>query len=260
MGTCLKPQCCVEEKLGLAKLACEKVVFTLEMVDFEKAKDTWSMSEEEKVAFGGARKDVGGELFKKGRIEMALGRYKKVTELFSYIDNMKDENKAKAKELKKLAELNKAACHLKLKNFGDGKQACNDVLKDDKDNIKALFRRAQCDFEFKNFQECITDCKKVIELDPQNKACRSLLTDAKAGQKKDDQQAKATFANMCKALGKGPIREPYKEKKPADDFDNMDDDEDEDVPMQTEGEAPKADAEMEATKEGEASEAKAGDA
>merc|ERR1712032_1810754 len=145
------------------------------------------------------------------------------------------------------------------KNFGDGKQARNDVLKDDKDNIKALFRRAQCDFEFKNFQECITDCKKVIELDPQNKACRSLLTDAKAGQKKDDQKAKATFANMCKALGKGPIREPYKEKTPADD---MDDDEDEDVPMQTEAEAPKADAEMEdkATKEGEAPEAKAGEA
>jgi len=214
------------------------------MVEFEKAKDTYSMSEDEKMAFGAARKEVGSDLFRRGRVELALGRYKKVGELFNYIDNMKEENKTKAKELKKLAELNQAACQLKLKNFEDARKACNNVLKDDKNNMKALFRRAQCDFESKNFLECIDDVKKVIGLEPQNKAARTLLTDARAGQKQDDQMAKATFANMCKALGKGPIPEPYKEKRPVDeDEDDEDEAFDEELPKE---DPATADVDMEA--------------
>merc|ERR1712039_522844 len=49
---------------------------------------------------------------------------------------------------------------------------------------------------------------------------------AQAGQKEVDKQAKGLFANMCKALGKGPIPEPGKSKPIGDD---MDDDEGVDV-------------------------------
>merc|ERR1712048_158384 len=220
--------------------------------------DSWSMDEDEKLSIGTARKEVGSDLFRKGRLELALGRYKKVGELFNYVDNLKEENKSKAKELKKLAELNRAACHLKLKNFEEAKKSCNNVIKDDPSNVKALFRRAQCDIEFNNFQECLRDLKKVIQIEPQNRAARALLQDAKAGQKKEDQKAKATFANMCKALGKGPIPEPYKEKRPVDDFDDEEEGDDMDVdvekpedteaPNTDEAEAPKTDAEAEIPK------------
>merc|ERR1719469_1139036 len=123
-------------------------------------------------------------------------------------------------------------------------KVCNNVLKDDTSNVKALYRRAQCDLELNNFQECTRDLKKVIGMEPQNKAARALLLDAKAGQKKEDQQAKAMFATMCEALGKGPIPEPYKAKKPVDDYD--DDDED-DVDVDDEAVAPEP-AEAEASK------------
>jgi len=99
-----------EDKLGLGKITADKVVLRVELQDFEKEKDTWSLSEEEKVEFGQARKGVAANLFKNGRCAMALGRYKKIVDLFNYTDNFKEENKAKAKEIKKLCELNKAAC------------------------------------------------------------------------------------------------------------------------------------------------------
>merc|ERR1712176_1130873 len=102
------------------------------MGDFEKAKDTWNMSEEEKVEFGASRKDIGTKMFKGSRLAMALQRYKKVVELFSYIVNFKEENKEKAKELKKSCELNKAACYLKLEDFSEAKTTCNAILKDEK--------------------------------------------------------------------------------------------------------------------------------
>jgi hypothetical protein len=46
-------------------------------------------SEEEKIDFANARKDVGARLFKEGRYSMAMERYKKIVDLFNYIDSYK---------------------------------------------------------------------------------------------------------------------------------------------------------------------------
>jgi FK506-binding protein 4/5 len=112
-----------ESQLGLGEVAAEKVVLTLVLTEFEKPQDTYSMSEEEKLDFGQKRKEVGSTLFKQGRLAMALQRYKKVGDIFNYIDNFKEENKSKAKELKSACELNKAACHLKLKDYDEAKKS-----------------------------------------------------------------------------------------------------------------------------------------
>merc|ERR1739845_274950 len=90
----------------------------------------------------------------------------------------------------------------------------------------------------------ILDCKRVINIDAQNKDARALLKQAQAGQKEDDKKSKGMFANMCKALGKGPIPEPYKAKGPGG-MDGMDmgmDDDEGDMPMD---DAPPAEAEAE---------------
>lgn len=198
---CEKVEACVEPKLGItSKPSCQKVVFTLELSDFEKAKDTWSMSEQEKVDFGTSRKEVGSTLFKQGRTELALERYKKVVELFSYTTNFAEDTKEKANALKRVCELNKAACHLKLKQFQDAKKACDSVLTDETDNVKALFRRAQADFGLNEFGTCMKDLRRILELDSQNKEARVLLKQAQAGQKDEDKKVKGLFAKMCKGL------------------------------------------------------------
>eukprot|EP00913_Durusdinium_trenchii_P004856 g4510.t1 len=86
---------CREPKLGLAEVEAEKVILTMELMDFEELKGTWEMSQEEKLEHGAARKDVGAELFKSKRYRLALQCYKRVADLFGYIDNYKEENKAK---------------------------------------------------------------------------------------------------------------------------------------------------------------------
>lgn len=225
-----------DDKLGITGSESQ-VVITLTVVEFEKGKEHWDMSEEEKVEFGAARKEIGTSLFKSGRIDMALQRYKKVGDMFNYIDNFKDGNKEKATELKKACLLNSAACYLKLKEHFEAKGACDKVLKEDSQNVKAVFRRAQAQLGMKNFIECIADCKKVVELDASNKEARLLLKQAQAGQKEEDKKSKGLFANMCKALGKGPIPEPFKDKRKFGDDTSEGED---DAPM--EEEAPDAPA------------------
>merc|ERR1712194_637227 len=101
-------------------------------------------------------------------------------------------------------------------------------------NVKATFRRAQAECGLKNFMECIRDCKKVVELDAKNREARELRKQAQAGQKEEDKKSKGLFANMCKALGKGPVREPYKEKSmDMDDEDDVMDDDGGDKPADT---------------------------
>ncbi|CAE7716879.1 FKBP62 [Symbiodinium pilosum] len=184
--TSMSPLLCKEPQLGLEQIAADKVVLTLELSAFDKVKDTWDMSEDEKVDYALARKEVGGKLFKAGRYLLAMERYKKVVDMFSYIDNYQAENKAKANDLKKVCILNRAACQLKSKLFTDAKASCNTVLKDDSTNLKALFRRAQAELGLKNFGDCSRDVKRVLELDPQNKEARALAKDAASGQKEED--------------------------------------------------------------------------
>jgi len=241
------PALAAEEQLGLKSISADKVLLTVKLEDFENGKDHWSLSEEEKVENGTARKEVGSNLFKAGRFALALQRYKKVVDLFSYIDNFKEENKEKAKELKKACQLNKAACYLKIKEHSEAKKACDEVLKLESQNVKALYRRAQAQLGLKNFLDCISDCKKVVELDPNNKDARTLVKQAQVGQKDEDKKSKGLFANMCKALGKGPIPQPGK-TKPV--YDHGDDDDDEDMP-----EAENKDGDSKEEKEAEATSA-----
>lgn len=206
--TCTRPQLCVEDQLGLGKIEAERVVLTLELVDFSKPPDFWEMPEGERLVYAADRKDVGAALFRRGRYNLALGRYKRVMELFEFTDDeFKDkEQKDKAKELRKLCELNVAACQLKLGNFSEAKAACNGVLKEDSSNVKALFRRAQADLGLRNFEECIRDLRRVIDVDAQNREARKLLRDALAGQKEDAAKVKGLFAKMCAGLGHDPKR------------------------------------------------------
>jgi len=229
-----------EAQLGLKAIKADKAVLTLELQEFEKGKDTWNMSEDEKLEHGFARKDVAASLFKSGRVAMALGRYKKVVDLFSYIDNFQADNKEKAKDLKKVCELNKAACFLKLGQDTEARTACDTVLKDDRQNLKALFRKAQAECNLKNFLESIRLCKLVIEQDTQNKDARALLKKAQAGQKEEDKQAKGLFSNMCKALGKGKIPDPYKAPKPTGEEWEDDEDDDDAPPAEPASEPPKS--------------------
>merc|ERR550532_3271818 len=121
-------------------------------------------------------------------------------------------------------------CYLKLQDYSEAKTSCNTVLKDDKTNVKAMYRRAQAEYGLKDFVECIRDCKGVVEMDSQNRDARALLKQAQVGQKDVDKQAKGLYANMCKALGKGPIPEPGKTASIGGEFE--DDDEEEDAAME----------------------------
>jgi len=200
--TCTAPSKCADDLLGLGSLDVKKVVFTLEMVDFGSQKEMHAMGGEEKVMLGLHRKETGGDLFKRKRFEMALKKYKKVIELMNQTDHMSKECKQRANELKHIAEMNKAACYLQLGEPTRALAICNTILKADRNNTKALLRRAKAHFSRHEHVDAEKDLDRVLELQPDNTEAKALLPQVKRAQKVLDKESKSAYKNMFDGLSK----------------------------------------------------------
>jgi len=211
--TCTAPGKVQEPKLGLADISASKVVLSLEMIDFVKGREQWALSDSDKVDLGQMRKEVGAMLFKAKRFELALAKYIKVSETIGSHDSFKGENKLRAVELKRVVELNKAACYLQINDPTHALTCCNAVLREDRNNVKALFRRAKAHFGRGEHVEAQADLERVLELDDGNAEARALLPHVKKAQRVADKASKNTFAKMCEGFGKiGSGREVKKEE------------------------------------------------
>lgn len=227
--TCTVSSKCVDAQLGLTKVEAEKVVFTLEMLEFEKGKEQWSMTGEDKAMYALSRKDMGAQLFKRKRFELALDKYNKVIEMLNQTDGFSEEGKRRAGEVKRVAELNTAACFLQLGDPTSALSVCNTVIKADRNNVKAIFRRAKAHHCRGEYVDAERDILRTLELEPGHAEATSLLVQVRRAMKVADKESKNTFAKMCTGFGKigsgrekAPVQEPaakpqdLEEEQPAD--------------------------------------------
>lgn len=138
----------------------EYLTYDVTLVDFEKAKETWEMSVEEKIEAARIAKEKGNVAFKAGKNERAKKLWDRAKQAVEYDDSFDSENKKTAKEIKRSCELNLAAVNLKSGNF---KQACKEatqVLEADSFHLKALYRRAQAYIGMGDWVEAAQDIKK----------------------------------------------------------------------------------------------------
>jgi len=180
----------------------EKVILTLTCVDFQKGPNVVNLMDEDKVTLATMRKDMGAKLFKAERWELALEKYKKVIDLVKDTNKWSDDCKAAAKDLTKASHLNKAACFLKIGNNLGALSSCNEILKHDPSNPKALFRRAKAHFGRNEHTEAITDLERLLEFDSTNTEAKNLIPHVKRARKLADKESMGTFGKMCQGFGK----------------------------------------------------------
>lgn len=183
------------------------VVYRLEMVDFgHPPPDDGPSGESERLRFCAEQKDRGSAHFKTGRCRLAQERYARVIELLPdykreggsssiHVDFFEyPEDRRKAQELKSACRLNLAACALKLEEFYAAARHCDEVLKSDPKNVKALYRRAQGRLGTKDFDEATRDCKRILDLEPENRDAQLLLQKVARTEKEQTRAARAQFA------------------------------------------------------------------
>jgi len=198
------PGCaCGAENCAPETLDKHTALFTITVDDFENFGSPWEMKKRDLVEFAQQRKDVGGELFKKGRLRLAQERYNGVCELLSDCHQWRTvtrEFRESAAKLRLVCCLNMAQCLLKREDYLGCKSACDKVLIDEPGNIKALYRRASACVSRGEFADAEKDLDKLLQIEPKNVDARSLLARASQHAQKAQQDSKGLFAKMGQGL------------------------------------------------------------
>ena len=160
-----------ETKLDLAVVPPNSTVFyEVEIVSFEKEKESWDLkSNAEKIEAAAKKKDEGNAWFKMGKYAKASKRYEKAAKYIEYDSSFSEDEKKQSKAVKISIKLNNAACKLKLKDYKEAEKLCTKVLELESTNVKALYRRAQAYTELVDLELAELDIKKALEIDPDNR-------------------------------------------------------------------------------------------
>ncbi|XP_062219058.1 70 kDa peptidyl-prolyl isomerase-like isoform X2 [Phragmites australis] len=179
------------------------VCYEVELVSFDKEKDSWDLKDNaEKIEVAAKKKDEGNVWFKMGKYARASKRYGKALNLIEYDNSFSEEEKQLSKALKISCKLNNAACKLKLQDYKEAKELCTEVLELDSTNVKALYRRAQAHMHLVDLDLAEVDIKKALEIDPDNRDVKMGYMRLKEKVKEYNRRDAKLYSNMISKLSK----------------------------------------------------------
>lgn len=187
-----------ETKLDLAVVpANSRVYYEVELVSFEKEKESWDLkSNTEKIEAAAKKKDEGNVWFKMGKYAKASKRYDKAAKYIEYDSSFTEDEKKQSKALKINIKLNNAACKLRLKEYKEAEKLCTKVLELESTNVKALYRRAQAYIELVDLELAEMDIKKALEIDPDNRDVKMAYKALKDKVKEYNKRDAKLYGNM----------------------------------------------------------------
>ncbi|KAG6785389.1 hypothetical protein POTOM_011119 [Populus tomentosa] len=178
------------------------VCYEIELVSFNKEKESWDMNTDEKIEAAGKKKEEGNVLFKAGKYAKASKRYEKAVKYIEYDSSFSEEEKKQAKALKVACNLNNAACKLKLKDYKQAEKLCTKVLELESRNVKALYRRAQAYIQLADLDLAEFDIKKALEIDPDNRDVKLEHKALKEKMKEYNKKEAKFYGNMFAKMSK----------------------------------------------------------
>ena len=152
---------------------CSRVLYSLHLVSFERGKEVWKLTDEERFEIATKLKTLGTEKFKAGDVKLAAIFYSRAVKYIIPVDITKQDLQQLTQDVKSLRItifLNLAACQLKFKQYDHAARNCTKVLDLDHNCVKALYRRGQAHINMNDFEQAKNDLTKAKHLEPSNRA------------------------------------------------------------------------------------------
>ncbi|CAH3140589.1 unnamed protein product [Pocillopora meandrina] len=178
-------------------------------VEEELTAGTSRLSTKEKIERGVTLKVEGNEYFKKKDYRDAMKSYHKallhvkglidrpfVFGLDSAGRDISEEDKEQIYQVQFSCYNNLAACLLKDNRWDRTIYYCNEALKIQPSNAKALFRRGQAYFHLNDLEKAERDLKAAEELEPEDSSIKKMLASLDVELKKMKEREKKIYAGM----------------------------------------------------------------
>lgn len=169
-----------------------KVEYEVELIMFEKVKNSWEMDDAEKLEQAQLLKEQGNKYLKESKLLLALKKYNRAK---NYLTGFVKENDA-SKLLQIAVHSNLSLLYQKQNNNDEVLANCTKVLELDPKNVKALYRRGQVRLTAQDFESAIADFERVLEVEPANKAAQNQITIAKHQIAEYKKKEKQLYSNM----------------------------------------------------------------
>uniref|UniRef100_A0A1A9W8Z5 AIP/AIPL N-terminal FKBP-type PPIase domain-containing protein n=1 Tax=Glossina brevipalpis TaxID=37001 RepID=A0A1A9W8Z5_9MUSC len=147
--------------------------FIIELISVELPehyqKETWQLTDNEKLKTVTKLKEEGNQLYKSGDYEKAEECYRQAVSIIEQLMLKEKPHDIEWLELAKLkipVLLNYAQCRLLSNDYYAVIEHCNEILQLDPDNVKAYYRRGKAHFGAWNPEEARKDFQRTVELDP----------------------------------------------------------------------------------------------
>lgn len=185
-----------------------RILIELTMTKFEKSKDVWSMSFEEKVEEMKVRKERGNQLFKTKRYATAKKNYDRAVAFFdSPTSELSPELKVQVNELLVQCHLNLAVCLDRLKDIPKVMTHCKKALEISPSNVKALYRQGCAYLALEDYYNANSSLKYALQLSPGNIDVRRKLKELKDKRLKQDEEDKKLYSNLFGRMSKLEAKE-----------------------------------------------------
>lgn len=126
--------------------------------------------------------------------------YSRALNNIRFVFPKEEEEKETIDRVKIICNLNRAACQIKLKNYSESKLSCDRVLLLEKNNVKALYRRAQALSSLNNFEKAIEDIIFAIKINPNDNSLRLELKKIKESQLKYNKETEQAMSKISKKM------------------------------------------------------------
>ncbi|KAG9508407.1 Peptidyl-prolyl cis-trans isomerase FKBP4, partial [Fragariocoptes setiger] len=197
------------------------LVFEIELLDWvyddsSKERPIYQMSMAERRDKCEDIKNRGATYFSQGKYDLAIKQYRNIMKLagiselredgdvvnLDSAEGMPPENETQKRDREALRQmmlaghLNLALCYLKLGNHQECIQNCNDALKFDSNNVKALFRKGKSYFTVNEYETALPLFEKVLELDPNNVEAKNQIAACRQALKAYHEKEKNMYKNL----------------------------------------------------------------
>ncbi|CAD7971022.1 unnamed protein product [Amoebophrya sp. A120] len=177
--------------------------FDIELFDFfEKKREKWEMTFDEKLAEAKSEKEKGTVAFKAADMVKAFEHWSEGVDYVEDLDvSMRGDDAeflAELDTLKKSLYLNLAQTSLKLEDWDNALLNANKALEIEETNSKAWFRRAVAYIAKEEFAQAKFDLKQALQHDPKNAEIRKKFDECKKKEEEFKKKQKSQFGNMFK--------------------------------------------------------------